>query len=418
MAPQEEKIDMDFPSQESTPDESEAAMPQPSIQIPACPSPTRTPPARPSLTKRCQKQSSQPYKGKQSQLPAFHQKNTLRSPPKPARIPSKAKVVAVPASLLFKEWTKTNPTDTEECYDASSSDRAVLAMKNADFEMKKLRECFTVQGLQKASIRVSYAILAVAEEKACHNPFLCLHQAAVFAGHGSKGGNNDIAFKAKIPRSEDECSPFDALLILGRAECLASIAFTDEAMYLCSYVAKTCHLHRDNQYEAYPWNGKWRIIGIQTYMVYEAINTCIENFLEEDVRKGVLEAWSNEVVQEVKLGRTDAVSMMKKVNQQEVSPDVDGYEESTGLDEDEELSITNKEEDSNESHASEKKIDLNNAEENTDRCERCLLSRNGVENGQTTIENKKTGIGCVEEEQEKAFIECEEEKEHTPTVPV
>ena len=153
-----------------------------------------------------------------------------------------AKLVKVPVELLLREWNGREAFEESEDEDVvdmrlnrwsqSVSGPAKLAMKRVDYTIKKLRESATINTLQRSSLQVAAALLEVVSTKECQNPFLCLHQAAVFASQGAKGGNNDEQFKKPLPE-ESLCTPVDALLTLGRADCLRAIHFTNEAIFLC-----------------------------------------------------------------------------------------------------------------------------------------------------------------------------------------
>jgi hypothetical protein len=136
------------------------------------------------------------------------------------------------------------------------------------------------------------------------NPFLCLHQAAMFASHGSKGGNSDEAFKQGLPK-ERECTPVEALVIIGNADCLQSLYFPDEAIYLCSYVARVSRLHRDKQETDMEWNARWRVIGICVYNLSVSIRTTLSYQGDRP------EYWEQSVVEELKRGRADAIALKK-----------------------------------------------------------------------------------------------------------
>ena len=229
-----------------------------------------------------------------------------------------AKLIKVPASLLLQEWmgkdyNEVQNTDTTlNKWTPQCSGPAHFAMKNLDFAIKSLRQCFTVHSLQRSSVQVAAALLEVASQKECHNPFLCLHQAAIFASQGSKGGNNDEFFKKEISR-EEECSPNEALGILGRADCMRAIHFTDEAIFLCSYVAKICCLHRDRERTDLVWSAKWRVVGIQMYIISVAIDTTMCSLMEGEVRIAALGTWEKIVREEILRGRSDAFALTRAI---------------------------------------------------------------------------------------------------------
>lgn len=219
--------------------------------------------------------------------------------------PISSTFIPVPVSILLQEW-KTGQDAGTTASTPMQSDSLLpsrVSMKKVDFAMKQLRSCFTVQALQKASIRVAESLLEVAVDPLCHNPFLCLSHAAIFAGHGPRGGNSDEPFKRRLPSSQEQCTPLQALLILGRADCLRAVAFTDEAIFLCSYVARVVARHRDQTAPDCEWNSQWRVVGVQTYIVCSSIDTSIKSFLTEVSSVSV---WEEDVNQELAYSKLDA----------------------------------------------------------------------------------------------------------------
>ena len=230
----------------------------------------------------------------------------------------------VPVELLLREWNGREAFEESEDEDVvdmrlnrwsqSVSGPAKLAMKRVDYTIKKLRESATINTLQRSSLQVAAALLEVVSTKECQNPFLCLHQAAVFASQGAKGGNNDEQFKKPLPE-ESLCTPVDALLTLGRADCLRAIHFTNEAIFLCSYVANVCRLHRDRKTE-YPWTPKWRVIAISMYTISVAIDATIISFMEGEDRNTALQSWEKDVKAEISRARSDAIALQKAFSYQ------------------------------------------------------------------------------------------------------
>lgn len=236
-----------------------------------------------------------------------------------------SKLVKVPVEILLKEWKGSDNfdgSDDEEMVDIrlnkwsqTVSGPAKLAMKRVDYTLQKLRESSTINSLQKSSLQVAGALLELIATKECQNPILCLHQAGVFASQGAKGGNNDEVFKKTLPE-ESECTPDGALIILGRADCLRAIQFIDESIFLCSYVAKICRLHRDKQSDL-PWNPKWRVIAILMYTISLAIDATINSFMEGDDRDNTLKSWTKDVKAEISRARSDAIALQKAFSRKE-----------------------------------------------------------------------------------------------------
>ena len=157
---------------------------------------------------------------------------------------------------------------------------------------------------------MALALLDVAEKKECRNPFLCLSQAAIFASQGPKGGNNDEQLKKPLPR-ETDCTAEEAIRILGRSDCLRSLHFTNEAMFLCSYAARVCCLHRDKKEPDHPWTPKWRVVGIMVYTISIGIDSTISCLMDGEEGKVVVESWDKTVQAEIDRGRSDALAMRK-----------------------------------------------------------------------------------------------------------
>jgi len=232
------------------------------------------------------------------------------------------KLVKVPTKVILQEWTGKEYFDDEDKdkkqhrrlnkWSEECSGSAKLAMKKVDYTIRKLRGCLTIHSLQKTSTQVALALLEVAPKNECKNPFLCLHQAAVFASHGSKGGNNDEIFKKPLPANH-VCTPSEALSILGRADCLRALYFTNEAMFLCSYVAKVCCLHRDKKNSKLAWTPQWRVIGIYMYTVSLALDATIHSLTQGDARTAALKTWAKSVRKEIVRARCDAVAVNRAV---------------------------------------------------------------------------------------------------------
>lgn len=240
-----------------------------------------------------------------------------------------SKLIKISADMMLKEWagksTFEGGNDRQEFDDDTPnqlnkwsnnvSGKSLLAMKKLDYSIKKLRQCVTINALQKASLQVALVLLEVAGTKECQNPFVCLSQAAIFAAQGPKGGNNDEDFKKPLPREVD-CTAEEALQILGRADCLRALHFTNEAVFLCSYVARVCCLHRDRQEPDHPWTPRWRIIGIMTYTVSVSIDSSICSIMHGEEMNLTLDSWDKSVRAEIGRGRSDAIALQKSFGRQ------------------------------------------------------------------------------------------------------
>jgi len=242
-------------------------------------------------------------------------KGKEKAKPKEVWKPTVARGAHIPVVMLLNEWNKDEHAIANPPQDPLLSARVV--MKKVDYALRQLRSCVTIKALQKASLRVAAVMLEVAQDARCYNPLLCVSHAAMFAGQGSKGGNSDESFKERLPDSEAKCSPLNALLILGRADCLRAVSFTDEAIFLCSYVARVCALHRDPANTDYQWTSRWRVIGIQAWMSSVAIDASIASFLQQAPVQSV---WNKEVLKELRRGRRDARAFEVAANEVNVPP--------------------------------------------------------------------------------------------------
>jgi len=215
--------------------------------------------------------------------------------------------VKVSVEVLDQEWKKAS--DHQELVtDSQPTTTSIDAMQRLNVALSQLKGCCTLQGIQKASISVSIALLDLARLEQCSNPFHCLHHAASFASHGPRGGDNDEPFRATLP-DPNECTALEALMILARADCLHGIHFVEEAVFLCSFVARVCKNHRQTE-NAPPFaTTKWRVVSIQTYTTSVFINSTIDWLREHDERKVSGLGWDVDVREELKKGRIDAQSV-------------------------------------------------------------------------------------------------------------
>eukprot|EP00804_Cyclotella_cryptica_P030618 CCRYP_015660-RB/>CCRYP_015660-RB protein AED:0.34 eAED:0.34 QI:350/1/1/1/0.8/0.66/6/1929/1583 len=207
--------------------------------------------------------------------------------------------VHVPTSLLLGEWSK----DDLPPIDPDPSESARLAMKTLDDSMKNLKKSRTINALERSSLDVSVALIEVASYNECHNPFLCLQQAAIFAAMGPKQGNNDEPFKKFLPLQK-KCTALNALVILGRADCLRAIQFLDSAQFLCSWVANVCRMHRNNIEESLTWTSRWKVIGIVLSFVSSTINEAATYLGKK------LSDWDEVAKQEIAQGKSDALILL------------------------------------------------------------------------------------------------------------
>ena len=220
-------------------------------------------------------------------------------PPAPRRRPEISKLIKVPTSVLLDEWNK------DESVKQTNAAEAERAMKKLDGAMKTLRKSRTLNALEQSSLDVSTALIDVAATEECYNPFLCLQQAAMYAELGSKLGSNDEPFKKCIP-SKEKCTPLEALVILGRADCLRAIHFLQEAQYLCSWVISVCRLHRDRQETTFLWDDRWRVIGVLCYITKATIDQTGEALRNNNRSALTLRKWEDGAQEEANRGKSDA----------------------------------------------------------------------------------------------------------------
>lgn len=264
------------------------------------------------------KQQEAPDHSAPPQMTHFQERNAAKSQTRAVgkhhgrqqgQSPFATKFVKISTASLVMEWTKGKIADGSP---DGVSESAQQAMRKVDVVLGQLRSCFTIGALQKTSVQVAAALLdLVAQEGHCSNPFLCLQQAAIFASQGAKGGSNDECFKKPLP-SERDCTPLEALTIIGRADCLQALDFPNEAIFLCSYVTRVSCLRRDRQQADLPWTPQWRVVGIAAYNVGVSIDKAVRSFeTRDDGRKLQVEPWDKLVLEELDRGRADAIALLR-----------------------------------------------------------------------------------------------------------
>jgi hypothetical protein len=95
--------------------------------------------------------------------------------------------IQISTSILLRVW---NQDELRELKSDTSAD-ARFAMNAVDSAMKNLKKSRTINALERSSLDVAAGLIKVATFEECHNPFLCLQQAAIFAAMGQKLGNSD-----------------------------------------------------------------------------------------------------------------------------------------------------------------------------------------------------------------------------------
>jgi hypothetical protein len=158
-------------------------------------------------------------------------------------------------SVLLDEWTEEMTKRPE--LSASTEN----LMKELDVELKNMRLCYSIQSSSTASLHVAILLMKLVASGECHNPFLCLQHAALFASQAPKLGTNDQHFHGPLPRIEN-CTALEAVTVVGRADCLRALLFYQEAAFLCSFVAQVVAERRKNELS---WSSRWRVVGIMAY---------------------------------------------------------------------------------------------------------------------------------------------------------
>jgi len=217
--------------------------------------------------------------------------------------------VRVPTKELVALWNRDldlRPTDEEK-------EAAKTCMERVHSAHKTLRLCYTEHAIERACIQVAAALLEMAMEPACSDPFMCLQQAAMFASQGAKGGDSETCFRGTLP-DVGTCTPLQALNILGRADCLHNIFFAKEAAYLCSYVARVCRGHRVIEAPELEWNPQWVIVAICAYNVSAMIRSTVRTVLDKGHQlSGFMNLWESDVVEELEHGRRDGWSWNRRL---------------------------------------------------------------------------------------------------------
>jgi hypothetical protein len=219
--------------------------------------------------------------------------------------------VKLPLSVLLEVWnTSTLPVNPS----LEAWESARKTMENVHAATKQLRSCYSEVATEKASLNLAVALLELASHPTCYDPFACLQQAAMFASQGPKSGSSDVAFRRALPGTK-ECSPIEALTILGRADCLQSLYFPNEAAFLCSYVARVCRMRRDRDQPEFEWNDRWRILAIMAFNVSVLIRTTVSTVLDNEMQKSFLSIWERDVVAELEKARRDGWTWKRKYAQ-------------------------------------------------------------------------------------------------------
>jgi hypothetical protein len=214
-------------------------------------------------------------------------------------------LISIPLQHLHETWRKYHVSGSRS---ESTSESGTDLMKDVDLCMSKLRSSYTIPSVERASLHLSASLVRLASCPECHNPFACLQEAVMFASMSSKGGTCDQLFQARLPQPE-ACGPLDALLILGRADCLNALHFCQEAAFLCSYVASACRNQRREDESSFQSDERWTIIAIMAYDLSVMIRNLAGVLLREfDRREDTSGTWSVAVIQELNHARTSGIT--------------------------------------------------------------------------------------------------------------
>ena len=204
-----------------------------------------------------------------------------------------------PKSNLFNVSLPTLAQIWNDCSDFVSGEGTLVAqeiMKDVDDCTGRLRLCYTIQAAEQLSMIIATSLIKLLEFPVCQNPFAVMQLAAMFASQGPKGGSSDHLFRARLPKAED-CTSQNALMILGRAECMNALHFCQEATYLCSYVVNVCRLNCGGDIILQGPKRRWVLLSIIAYdisiMIRMMAKSIIGNFTRREDSFG---EWANVVV--------------------------------------------------------------------------------------------------------------------------
>lgn len=216
--------------------------------------------------------------------------------------------VCIPPAMLLKMWTVASSEGTAD-------EEGIHLMKQLDSSIRRLRKCHSELNVANMAVIVAADLIKLASSPSCRNPFVCIQHAVMFASQGRKGGTTVDVFKSPLPKHH-ECQPWQALVILARADCLQTVYFYEEAAYLCAFVATVCSLHRDNDVPELEWNEKWDVVALQTYNLSVFLRAAANTIVREHGKKHETSIqWDDKVKEELQHARSTGVSMMSATAQ-------------------------------------------------------------------------------------------------------
>ena len=217
-------------------------------------------------------------------------------------------LVKISLACLLDQWRRGPEPASGE-----SSTEANKIMREIDELMSQMRLCYTLQAVERVSIKIASSLLKLIVSPFCRNPFSCIQQAAMFASLGPKRGLADHLFQARLPRP-DACTSNRALLILGRAECLNALHFCFEASFLCCYVARICGLHLNGKEVTDKACQRWHVLSYLTYNLSVTIRITASLLLEDpDKREDTSGAWDKTVVDLLHRFRLNALASNDRI---------------------------------------------------------------------------------------------------------
>jgi len=214
-------------------------------------------------------------------------------------------VINIPSSELRRWWDEADSASEMHAENTSVEKRKLMEKVHSCTE--RLRACFTFEAAEKACLKLSVALIEMAAFPACHDPFSCLQQAALYASQAPKSGNSDTFFRHRLVEP-DKCDPLQALVTLGRADCLHSTYFPNEAAYLCSYVARLCKKHSNSD------DTRWKIVRIYAFNVSVFIRATVRSILDKAKLKEFWTIWEPDVVRELEQGKKEGRLFLQLLN--------------------------------------------------------------------------------------------------------
>lgn len=208
----------------------------------------------------------------------------------------------IPCSSFRDAWHSCSGDETVVSIETKT------AMQRLARSVGLLRNCYTEQAIERASLSIATLLLDLAAKPGCRNPFICMQQATLFSSQAAKGGTSDQPFKVSLP-NQLAVQPAQALAILGRADCLQAIHFCDEAAYLCWFVVSLCRQRRDHRRDDFGWTRQWKIIAVYAYNVSVGIrltSNLLNKIREKSSESGF--TWSSESVKELQQARADGIA--------------------------------------------------------------------------------------------------------------